>query len=436
MRILFVTPYAPSPIRVRSFNFIRQLSRKHELALVTLLQGDPSEHESIVELCNYCTEIYTHNLTKVESLSSCCTHFFTGVPLQAAYTRSFSAKETVRRLSRNGAFDILHVEHIRGAYLAEGIDSIPLVYDSVDCITLLLKQRFTKASGIFDRLLQWEELIKMSSYEPKMASIFNRIIVTSKRDKRALDFLIRRYLNVLPSTRSKSFIPRPSQHGYLRGARLDGYNIHTELVSVVPNGVDTEYFQPINVPVQKGSIVFSGRMAYFANSDAALYFHDKVFPLVKAMVNNACFKIVGSDPPPFIRKLAGKQVEVTGYVADIRPYLASAEVVVCPLNAGVGIQNKVLEAMAMGKAVVATSVACKGIPGIVDGVHLLRADSPQDMAREIVNLMRDPLRRQMIGENARQFVVNSYSWETAVRMLVNVYEQVLETRTAVPYMAA
>ena len=394
MRILFVTPYLPSLMRVRPFNFIKHLSTRHELTLFSLTQGDQSEADAMREIAPCCAGVYTLELNKLKSFASCCRKLLTPMPLQAAYTDMPLAKELVRQIAGSRPFDVLHVEHIRGAHLAEHVRHIPKVFDAVDCITRLLKLRLNHEKSVFHRAVSLQELLKMKSYEPKIASLFERIVITSRRDKRALDALMRTYANG------------------------SGYK---SSVAVVPNGVDCHYFQPS--PNGKSStIVFCGRMSYFANSSAAYRFYQEAFPYIKRACPDARFKILGSDPPESIRKLAeDPSVEVTGYVPDVRPHLASAAVAVCPLMVGVGIQNKVLEAMAMGKPVVATQVACKGIPEIIDGEHFLRADDPIRTAGAVILLLGNPEYAHRLGERARRLAEDRYSWGSAVRRLEDIY---------------
>lgn len=395
MRILFVTPYLPSLMRVRPFNFIKRLSVRHEITLVSLTQGDESEADSLRELAKRCAEIHTVKLSKVGSLASCLRRLPSSMPLQVAYTDMPVGRDLVTRLAGDRSFDLIHVEHIRGAHLANRVRHIPKVYDAVDCMTRLLKFRLSHEKSVLHRAISVQELLKMKAYEPKVACSFDNVIITSRRDQKALEALMKLHAN--------GNGPSP--------------------VSVVPNGVDSDYFRPSSNGASS-DIVFCGRMSYFANSSAASRFYHEAFPNIKRVCPDARLKIVGSDPPDSIRRLAqDPSVEVTGYVPDVRPYLASAGVVVCPLVVGVGVQNNVLEAMAMGKAVVATSVACKGIPELVDGQHLLQADDPIRMAGSVIILLGNPLYAQSLGEHARRLVEDKYSWKAAVEQLEAVHMQ-------------
>ena len=419
MRILFVAPYVPSLIRVRPFNFIKHLSEHHGVTLVALMHGDPAEADALQQMRQCCERVFAVPLSKVRSVMSCCGRLLTGMPLQAAYTYFPSVRELVSRIAKSHTFDVLHVEHIRGAHLAEGVKHIPRVFDSVDCITRLLKLRLVHQRGVLQRAVGIEELVKMRSYEPRIAGTFDGITVTSKRDKRALETLMRRFTEPGAVT-TKAGRDATVQSDEFGTVGRDG----NSRVSVVPNGVDSEYFRPMEARVERGSMAFVGRMSYFANASAAIRFCREVFPRVKRQRPDATFKIIGSDPPEAVRKLgADPAVEVTGYMPDIRRHLAAAEVVVCPLAVGVGVQNKVLEAMAMGKPVVGTSVAYKGIPDAIDRWHVIRADDPTQIADSVLGLFNHPDYALELGERGRRLVEERYSWAAAVRQLEAVHTQ-------------
>jgi glycosyltransferase involved in cell wall biosynthesis len=186
--------------------------------------------------------------------------------------------------------------------------------------------------------------------------------------------------------------------------------------AVVPNGVDIDYFRPLDSPVDPNSIVFTGLMTYQPNADAAAYFIREVLPLVRRSRPSARFTAVGWGLPPELERLLGNGVHHTGRVADVRPYMAKAAVVVVPLRMGSGTRLKVLEGFAMGKAVISTTIGCEGV-NVEAGRHVLIADDPQHFAEAVVGLMGDPERRRQLGLEARRLVESEYRWETVVGRL-------------------
>lgn len=176
------------------------------------------------------------------------------------------------------------------------------------------------------------------------------------------------------------------------------------------NGVDTEYFKPSDTPWEPGRILFTGAMDYFPNEEGVAWFAKEVFPRVRMRFPNARFVIAGSNPSHKVRALAGEGVEVTGFVQDMRKEQARAQVVVVPLRIARGMQNKVLEAMACGKATVVTTKALGGISA-EDGVELIIADDPDAFVRALETLLGDPSKAAAIGEAARRHIIEEFSWE-------------------------
>jgi glycosyltransferase involved in cell wall biosynthesis len=179
--------------------------------------------------------------------------------------------------------------------------------------------------------------------------------------------------------------------------------------AVIPTGVDVEYFRANGAREEPHTLVFTGSMDWLPNDDAVKYFVGDVLPLVRREVPDARFWAVGRRPLPALRALASEAVTVTGTVDDIRPFLDRCAVCVVPLRSGSGTRIKIFEAMAMGKSVVSTTLGAEGLP-VTHGQDILLADSPEEFARAIVALLRDPARRRRLGAAARALVERNHSW--------------------------
>jgi glycosyltransferase involved in cell wall biosynthesis len=186
----------------------------------------------------------------------------------------------------------------------------------------------------------------------------------------------------------------------------------------ITNGVDMDYFAATaDEPEAGDSLVFTGVMGYGPNEDAALYFGREIFPLVRANFRKADFWVVGANPSTAILALASQPgIHVTGDVDDIRPYVAKASIFVCPLRYGAGIKNKLLAAMAMGKAIIATPVSLEGID-VRPEEEVLVADSTQDFVRQIGRLLSDKELSRRLGERGRNLVRDRYSWRSRGEVL-------------------
>jgi len=195
---------------------------------------------------------------------------------------------------------------------------------------------------------------------------------------------------------------------------------------VVPNGVDVEYFTPGGAPAGEGRLVFAGGLDWYPNADAMLYFAREVWPLLSAARPEVAMEVIGRSPPRALQDLAERDARfrVHGFVDDVRPYIDAADVYVCPIRDGGGTKLKVLDALAMGKPLVAHPLACEGIP-VVDGRQVLFAESPQDFSDRITWLLDRPEERQRMQEEARRFAVEHFSYERIGDRLCRLYEDLV-----------
>ncbi|MGE0702982.1 MAG: glycosyltransferase [Vicinamibacterales bacterium] len=185
--------------------------------------------------------------------------------------------------------------------------------------------------------------------------------------------------------------------------------LHAASVHVVPNGVDTEFFAPRGGHSQKSALLFTGRMNYEPNADAAVYAAEKILPVVRQQVPGATLHVVGANPTPKVSALASDAVAVYGRVEDVRPHHQNAEVVIVPVRKGGGTRLKVLEAAAAGKAIVSTTLGVEGL-AFRPGRDVLVADTPESLAAAVVSLLGDPGRRAELGAHART-VACRYDWK-------------------------
>jgi polysaccharide biosynthesis protein PslH len=196
-------------------------------------------------------------------------------------------------------------------------------------------------------------------------------------------------------------------------------------ITVLPNGVDLEYFRPLNQERRRFNIVFSGKMSYHANVATALYLYQQIMPLVWQQRPEATLTIAGNKPPKSLQLLArDPRVEVTGYVADIRSYVGRAEVMLSPMVYSVGIQNKVLEAMALGTPVVVSAQAAAAL-GARSGRDLVVAGSAQEFAEETLRLMDAADLRISMGQFGRMYVEQYHDWRVLTGKLVDIYRQAI-----------
>jgi glycosyltransferase involved in cell wall biosynthesis len=195
--------------------------------------------------------------------------------------------------------------------------------------------------------------------------------------------------------------------------------------AVIPNAADVEYYQPrpTDPPSDERTVVFFGHLSYVPNVDGVIHFVREIWPRIAVAHPQARCKIIGGRPP--ILALAGPRVELTGFVSDLRPHLAAAAAVVVPLRLGGGTRLKIVEAMAMGKAIVSTTLGAEGIEAVA-GRDLLVEDQPAAFADAVNRLLAEPGLAARIGQSARQLAVERYAWSGAARALECFYRRILE----------
>lgn len=206
-------------------------------------------------------------------------------------------------------------------------------------------------------------------------------------------------------------------------------------VRVVPNGVDATLYSPSGLPQRFPSLVFEGAMDFRPNVEGVVDFCRRVLPLVLAERPDVRFTIVGKNPVPEVAALAGEHVQVTGFVDDVRPWVEQASVFVCPLRRGAGIKNKILQAWALERAVVATSVSVGGLP-LREGENLVVADEPVAFARAVLDLLADAGRRAALGHAGRATVLEHCTWERRALQMEEILQQVAGARAAAPAVRA
>ncbi len=387
MRILFVSPYIPSLIRVRPYNILRALvGRGHQVTLMAL-QPPGDEGEALDELRQLCEAVMVVPHSKGQTLINAARALPSDFPVQAAYSRSAAFNQQASTLLQKQSFDVVHVEHLRGAVLTDVLKGLPIVYDSVDSISLLFGKVLQDAPSLKSRMIAMLDLGRTQRFEGQLTDRFQQVTVTSEAD---------------------------------RGALID-LGSDGDRITVVPNGVDMTYFKPQAMERNPLRLVFTGKMSYHANVAAVEDLVNSIMPIVWARQPDADLYIVGKDPSPQVQALGDMpNVTVTGSVPDLRPYLAEAAAAISTVRYGVGIQNKVLEAMAMGTPVVCSSQANTALK-TVNGRDILVGDSAESVAEHILSLLASPEKRAQVGQAGRRYVEQYHTWDSAAATLESLY---------------
>lgn len=400
LRLLFAVPYMPSQVRVRPYYLARTLAQRGHA--VTVLA--PAESEADMADARRLTEqgvsVEAFPLPRWRTLSNGLLALPTRQPLQAAY--AWQPQLAGRLSARLAGCDVVHVEHLRGARY--GLAALrtrtgqtpPVIWDSVDCISLLFRQAARLSDSRFGRILARLDLARTERYEGWLVGQFAQVLVTAGADRQALMELARR-ANVTPR------------------------------LTVVTNGVDTDYFRPNpDRPRDPATVVVSGKMSYHANISMVQRLVRRILPRVWSVRPDVRLVIAGKSPPAAVTALARHpQITVTGTVSDLRPYLQQATLAAAPLTYGVGLQNKILEAMACGAPVIASPLALAALAGI-PGRDLVAADDDEAFAAAILDLLAQPERRSALSAAGLTYVHRHHHWPTLVADLEDVYFEALD----------
>lgn len=400
MNILFVAPYVPNLIRVRPFNIIRALSnRGHRVTVLTLWTND-QERAQIEPLKQICHDVQALSMPIWQSLLNSALAVPSRQPLQSVFSWK---PQLVSHLNGSLPYDVVHVEHLRGSRYGlyfKTHTGLPVVWDSVDCISHLFRQASAKSQSLLGRIRSRFELPRTSEYESWLLDKFEHVVVTSPMDKEALL--------------------------KLRNNGFENNGLQAAPISVVGNGVDIEHFYPDPaVPRDPMTLVVSGKMSYHANVSMTLHLVQNIMPYVWAQRPEVKVMVVGKDPTREIQMLAAHpNVVVTGTVEALPPYLRRATIAVAPLTYGAGIQNKVLEAMACATPVITTPQAVSALE-VVSGRDLVVAETAEAFARAIVALLDDPDKQKVLGENGRSYVEAHHHWPNVAAKFEQIYQKTI-----------
>ena len=381
-------PYPPNKgDKIRSYNFLKGLVKNFNVHLATFID-DPEDWAYVDKVKALTVDSLFVNinpsLAKIKSLSG----LLTNQPLTLPYYKNAQMQRWVDKTIEENNIEKVFVFSSTMAQFVQKHQNLEIVIDFVDVDSDKWLQYSQKTSWPMNWVYK-REAKRLLAYDSEMAKLAKMNLFVSEEESKLFKALV---------------------------------DTEANKISFVNNGVDLEYFNNTEqyqavYDTSDNIIVFTGAMDYWANVDAVIWFVTEVFPIIRQQCSTAQFYIVGSKPTKDVLKLANHAgVFVTGRVEDIRPYLFFANVVVAPLLIARGIQNKVLEAMAMGKKVVVTPQAIEGIEIVDEDVYTL--EKPNDVASKVLELLEDSQPAQFIEKN-RQFVEQNFSWDASLESLTD-----------------
>ena len=402
-RILFLTPQLPYPPQqgtaIRNYNLIAQVAQRHEVHLLSFVEGptDTIDPGPLQKLCASVHAVPLPQRSHWRRLQTVLTsplpdivhrlHSALFYPKLEQVVRDIAPLDVIESEGLEMAEYGLHAAHTAAAPVPR------LVYDAHNAEYVLQKRIYESDSrqprrwpGALYSWIQWQ---KLRRYEAGVCRQAQQVLACSAADADALARLV-------PGLKA----------------------------AIIPNGVDTDHYRPGIVsplPLGPQSLVFTGKMDFRPNVDAVLWFGSSVLPIIRQTLPQAHLYVVGRNPHPRLEPLRDKPgITLTGFVEDVRPYVAAAAVYVVPLLTGGGTRLKVLEAMAMGKAIVSTRLGCEGIDA-TPGRDIVLTDEAADMAAQVIALLGEPARGEALGRSARLFVERHFDWRIVTASLDAIY---------------
>jgi glycosyltransferase involved in cell wall biosynthesis len=408
VRLLILTPQLPYPphqgptkgTTIRNYGLIAGLAPRHEIRLLSFVtpEDDPASVGPLQDACEAVHAVLEPRRTRAQRVWTMLT---SGLPDMAHRLASPAFEGALRTILAKGRFDVVQFEAIEMIpYLSTVMDWVHraarpprLIFDEHNAEYVLQKRVFetdirvpSRWPGALYSFLQWQ---KLRGFEAWACRRVDAVTAVSDVDARALQRLV-------PGLQ----------------------------VAIVPNGIDVAmhaaYIAPQDL-LPAHSLVFTGTMDYRPNVDAVLWFASRVYPLIQERVPDVHFYIVGRQPHPRLDPLREQRgVVITGDVPDTRPYIAGADVYVIPLRSGGGTRFKVLEAMTLRRPIVSTTMGCDGFP-VASGREVILADEPEAFAREVIGLLKDRDKREMLGRAGFDFASAHYDWSAIVPLLEATY---------------
>lgn len=385
MKILVILSRVPYPLekgdKLRAFNQIKELSKKHQIILFALNDGKLDEN-AVTEMKKYCRAISILPLSKITIAKNLFRSVFSGLPLQVGYFYFNKAQKKIDELIKKHSPDHIYCQLIRTSEYAKPYKNIPKTLDYMDVFSKGIERR-KSSDPFYMRPLLAIEYKRLLKYENSVFDYFNNRTIISEQDRK--------------------LIPHPENHK----------------IKVIPNGVDTDYFKPVQRK-KEYDILFNGNMNYPPNVESVEYLVEKIMPYVWNKMPGVRLLISGASPNGRVKELESEKVIVSGWVDDVRENYAKSRILVAPMQISIGLQNKLLEAMAMQIPCITSALANNAL-GARHNEEIMVAEKPEQYALQILELLNDEKKAKYIAMNGYKFAVNNFNWKTTTAMLEQLF---------------
>jgi sugar transferase (PEP-CTERM/EpsH1 system associated) len=373
--------------KLRTWHLMRHLARRHEIAYVSFrdVSNGPDDVTGMREVASTVVTIPRTEARKGTAKFYLDAGRFVAdrTPYAVAKYRSIEYRRAVERLLAEHRFDAIVCDFLVPVVNLPDKRPCPAILFTHNVEAEIWRRHAETARNPVAHFLLAQQWRRMLRFERAALSQFDLVLAVSDADGQTFERLYPRALNAP--------------------------------VHVVQTGVDTSFFAPMEAKPKRAHLAFTGSMDWLPNVDGMQYFVREILPRIRQAEPDTTLSIIGRSPTPAVNRLSLETgIEITGRVEDVRPHIAEGSVYVVPLRIGGGTRLKIFEAMAMGKAVVSTTIGAEGLP-VTPGQHVVIADEPAEFARAVVDLIRDHDRRRRIEIEARRLVVERYDWSAAAR---------------------
>lgn len=409
MNILFLSTENPYPPdhghHLRTYNVLRHLAEQHKIFFLGFWQSaEELKHKAHLE--SLCARVdllpIPGRAQKVNYGLGLFANLFSAWPFTVQRYFRYEAVQCIKQIMQENHIDLVHFDLMHLAPYLECIGDTPSVLVNHNVESLRLERLAQVQKSFAARAYLDLQQSKMRRLELDLCRRFTQLITVSETDAEILQKICK-----------------------------------IENIAEIPNGVDADFFHVADEKPEPDSLVWTGSMASPYNRDAVDYFLENIFPKIFVQRPQIKVTIVGDSPSPILQqyqKRYPQNVFITGYVDDVRPYMQRASIFIAPMRCGSGTKVKVINAMAMGKAIVSSSVGAEGIQ-VESGKDLIITDAPQEFADQILQLLKDPARRRQMGENARKIVERYYDWRVIYKKMDTLYEKVASCKRAAKSIA-
>ena len=377
MKLMVLLSRVPYPLdkgdKLRAYHQIKWLSKHHDIYLCCLNDSGEVTTDTISHLKTICKELEIINIPRNKIFLNLFTGFFSNKPFQVKYFYHRFAQNRINEIIDAFQPDHIYCQLIRTAEYVREVHHIPKTIDFMDALSKGIERRI-KRSGIFLRPILKAEARRLLRYENLVFEYFDHKTIISEQDRNLI------------------------------------YHEDRNKISVIPNGVDCEYFSPNENIKKQYELVFTGNMNYAPNVDGVEYLANHILPELRKTFPKIKLLISGTNPHKRVLGLQSTTVEVTGRVEDIRTSYNSAKIFIAPMQIGTGLQNKLLEAMAMKLPCITSELVNNALKAKPEH-DILIGETPKEYADQIIRLLTDEVLREKISNNGHQFVEKSYNWK-------------------------